>query len=106
MEEQQTFLLPANSKRSQLIFGNFNVTDLIILGVGIAVSFMLLLALPVTEVWAVVVTLLPAGTAGILVFPVASYHNVRIFFREMINFYRGRRKYIWRGWCYKYEERE
>ena len=39
----QTFLVPANSKRSALIFGFFKPVDLIIFGVGTGLSLILLL---------------------------------------------------------------
>ncbi len=100
----QTYLVPANSKRSALIFGFFKKTDLIIFSVGTVVSFVLLMILPVTEMWAVIVTLLPIVTAGALVFPIPNYHNVRTLLIEILNYYKNRRKYVWRGWCYKYEQ--
>ena len=37
-------MIPANSKKSMLILGLFNVTDLIIFGTGIVVSFVLMLS--------------------------------------------------------------
>ena len=101
----QTFLVPANSKRSALIFGFFKPIDLIIFGVGTGLSLILLMIFPVTELWAVIVTLIPIVTAGFLVFPIPNYINTRIFLKELYNFYfKNRRKYIWRGWCYQYEQ--
>lgn len=99
------YLVPANSKKQNLIFGFLDKLDLIILVTGITISFILLLILPVAEIWGVIVTLLPVGTAAFLVFPIANYHNSRVFFQEMYKFYFvNRRKYVWRGWCYKYEQ--
>lgn len=101
----QTFLVPANSKRSALIFGFFKPVDLIIFGVGTALSLILLMIFPVTKLWAVIVTLIPIVTAGFLVFPIPNYHNVRTLIGEVYNYYFvNRRKYIWRGWCYQYEQ--
>ena len=101
----QTFLVPANSKRSALIFGFFKPIDLIIFGVGTGLSLILLMIFPVTELWAVIVTLIPIVTAGFLVFPIPNYHNVRTIIKEVYNYYFvNRRKYIWRGWCYTYEQ--
>ena len=37
------FLIPANSKKSMLMFGVFNNVDLAIFGVGIILSFVLLI---------------------------------------------------------------
>ena len=101
----QTFLVPANSKRSALIFGFFRPIDLIIFSIGVLISFVLLISFPVTQLWAVIVTLIPICTAGFLVFPIPNYHNVLVLITEVINYYfKNRRKYIWRGWCYQYEQ--
>ena len=99
------YLVPANSKKQGLVFGFMDKLDLIILGTGLLITFILLMILPVKEVWGMVLTLLPAGISAFLVFPIANYHNSRVFFYEMYKFYFvNRRKYIWRGWCYQYEQ--
>ena len=100
----QTYLVPANSKRSALIFGFFKPLDLIIFGSGTGLSLILLMIFPVTELWAVIITLIPICVTGLLVFPIPNYHNVRTLITEMWNYYKGRRKYIWRGWCSGYEQ--
>lgn len=100
------FLIPANSKKQGLIFGLFRKIDLIIFAVGTSISFILLMILSVTELWAVIVTLIPIVTAGTLVFPIPNYHNVLTLLTEMINYYINEKKYIWRGWCYNYEQRD
>lgn len=99
------YLVPANSKKQGLIFGFLTKLDLIILLSGIGVSFILLMLLPVSEIWAIIICLLPIGSCAFLVFPIANYHNTRVFLNEMYKFYFvNRRKYIWRGWCYQYEQ--
>lgn len=99
------YLVPANSKKQGLIFGFLKQIDLIILLIGITISFLLLMFLPVSEVWGMLLTILPGCTAAFLVFPIPNYHNSRVFFHEMYKFYFvNRRKYVWRGWCYKYEQ--
>ena len=100
----QTFLVPANSKKSQLIFGFFKSIDLIIFAVGVILSFILLMIFAATTLSSVVITLTPILIAGLLVFPLPNYHNVRTLIIEILNFYKNRRKYIWRGWCNKYEQ--
>lgn len=102
----QTFLVPANSKRSALIFGFFKPIDLAIFCGGAALTLILLMIISVQELSGVIITLLPICIAGFLVFPIPNYHNVRVFFMDFISFYKNRRKYIWRGWCYKYEQRD
>lgn len=99
------YLVPANSKKQGLIFGLFGKMDLIILVTGLTISFILLMILPVTEIWGILVTLGPVFVAAFLVFPIPNYHNSRVFFHEMYKFYFvNRRKYVWRGWCYQYEQ--
>jgi len=101
----QDYIIPANSKKQGLIFGFLRPLDLGILISGIVVTFILLLLLPVEELWAVIVTLIPVMIVGILVFPVPNYHNVRVLLMEIYAyFFKVRRKYVWRGWCYQYEQ--
>ncbi len=99
------YLVPANSKKQGLIFGFLSKLDLIILASGILISFILFTILPIIEIWAAIITLTPAFISAFLVFPIANYHNSRVFIHEMYKFYFvNRRKYVWRGWCYKYEQ--
>lgn len=99
------YLVPANSKKQGLIFGIFKKIDLILVIVGICASFPLLVIVPLDKIWGILITMLPISLAAFLVFPIKSYHNVRVFLHEMYKFYFvNRRKYIWRGWCYQYEQ--
>ena len=103
------YLIPANTKKGQLIFGIFRPVDLGIFITGVVITFILLLILSRYKISTLisVLAILPAGIAIILVFPVANYHNVRVALGEIINFYSNNRNYRWRGWCAKYEyERE
>lgn len=94
------FLIPANSKKSALIFGLFKPVDLIILAIGVTVSFILLLALPIENMAFAVISILPAAVCAFLVFPIAYYHNVRTFIGIAFEFFTTRQKYVWKGWCY------
>lgn len=102
----QTFLVPANSKRSGLIWGFFKPLDLVIFVIGISLTFALLMLTSVNDIKSVVIIMLPVCMAGFLIFPIPNYHNVRTFLIDLFNYFRNRRKYIWRGWCYKYEQRD
>ena len=95
-----SYLIPANSKKSMLIFGVFNTIDLIIFGCGIGMSFILMLLLPVSEFWVAVLTISPGLICGFLVLPVPNYHNVRTVIMNAWEFYTTRQKYIWKGWCF------
>lgn len=94
------FLIPANSKKSMLIFGLFNVTDLIIFGSGIAVTLLLLLILSPSKLAFAVIDILPVGITGLLVFPIPNYHNMLTVIDNIWTFYTSRQKFIWKGWCF------
>ena len=100
------YLVPANSKKQTLLFGFLDKPDIPILITGIVSSVILLLLLNNTGSFiGVIIDILPLAICSFLVFPMPNYHNVRIFLREMYRFYFvKRRKYVWRGWCYKYEQ--
>lgn len=93
------FLIPANSKRSMLIFGLFNTFDLILFAVGIATSVILMIILPIEQFWMAIVSVIPGCVIGLLVFPLPNYHNVLTAIISMLKFFTGRRVYIWKGWC-------
>ena len=93
------YLIPANSKKSMLIFGMFNRNDLILFGVGIAVSLLLLMALPVDQLLFAIIALAPGVITGILVIPIPNYHNIRTIIRLAYEFYTTRQQYVWKGWC-------
>lgn len=94
------YLVPANTKRGQLILGLFQPIDLIILLVGIVTSIILMVILPIEIVWFAVLAITPGLIAGFLVLPVAYYHNVRQLITELIKYFKGRKRYIWKGWCF------
>lgn len=95
-----SYLIPANSKKSMLILGYFNTVDLIIFGCGLGISFLLLMFMPVDEFWAAIMAIMPGATSALLVFPVPNYHNVRTIIMNAWEFYTTRQKYIWKGWCF------
>ena len=97
------FLIPANSKKSMLIFGLFNKLDLIIFLIGVGISILLLMIFPVESLFFAILALSPGVICSVLVIPIPNYHNVMVLIREVINFYYNRRNYKWRGWCYKDE---
>ena len=99
------YLVPANSKKQSLWFGFLTPTDAIIVAVGVFISFMFFIIFRAVTFITSLLVIAPVVIAAFLVFPIPNYHNARIFFREMYRFYFvNRRKYIWKGWCYKYEQ--
>ena len=96
---QNNYLIPANTKKSQLILGFFTPTDLIIFIVGCVVSFALLLVIPNLTLGIAILVMLSALIATFLVMPVPHYHNILQLLTNVFNFYTNRRQYYWRGWC-------
>lgn len=94
------FLIPANSKKSALILGLFKPADLVILAIGVVISFILLLALPIEQMTYTIIALTPGLLSAFLVFPLAYYHNVRKFIAIFFNYITSRQKFVWKGWCY------
>lgn len=97
------FLIPANSKKSMLIFGAFTTFDLILFASGIAVTIVLLLIIAPNSLFTAILDLLPAVICSFLVLPVPNYHNIRVIIQELYRFYTVREKFIWKGWCVKDE---
>ena len=95
------YLIPANSKKSMLIFGLFNKFDLILFGSGIAISLLLLLILPVDELLFAIIALAPGVVTGVLVIPIPNYHNIRTIIGLAYEFYTTRQQFIWKGWCFE-----
>ena len=97
-------LIPANSKKSMLILGLFNQTDLVIFITGVVTTFLLLLILGVNTLTNAFIILTPALIASFLVIPIPNQHNIRTFIVNVYKFYRGTKEYHWRGWCIKNDE--
>lgn len=93
------FLIPANSKKSMLLFGVFEWFDLIIFGIGLIVSMALLFFVSPTSLLGAMIDVAPALITGFLVMPIPNYHNMRTLIVEVYNFYTRREKFIWKGWC-------
>ena len=95
------FLIPANSKKSMLIFGIFETIDLIIFLSGVGATLILLLVMSADTIAKVIIVLTPVAIAAFLIMPVPNYHNMRVIIRELWVFYTTRQKFIWKGWCAK-----
>ena len=93
------FLIPANSKKSMLIFGVFDIFDLILFASGIGISIILLLIVSPSSLWGAIIDVAPALVCGFLVLPIPNYRNTRILIREVYRFYTRRERFIWKGWC-------
>lgn len=94
------YLIPANSKKSLLIFGMFTWFDLLLFSGGVALSLILLLVLPVETLTYAIIALLPGVACGFLVMPVPNYHNILTIIKNVYEFYTARQRYVWKGWCF------
>lgn len=95
------FLIPANSKKSMLIFGLFNRVDLLIFSIGAGTSLLLLMIIGPSEALDTFIVLIPALVAVLLVSPVPNYHNVRTIIKSIWEFFTNRQVFVWKGWCVK-----
>lgn len=100
------YLIPANSKKSLLIFGVFNKLDLIMFSIGITTTLLLLLILPIDRITFAVIALAPAMITGFLVLPIPNYHNMLTIIKEAFSFFTQRRNFVWKGWCFGHGEDE
>ena len=100
------YLIPANTKKGKLIFSLFRLIDLVIFLVGLAITFVFFLAINSSSLLATIIKILPVGVCSFLVVPVAHYHNVLCFIKDLLAFYNNRRVYYWKGWCVRSEFRE
>lgn len=94
------FLIPANSKKSMLIFGAFRPVDLIIFLTGLGLSLLLFLVIDASNIIFVTLAMLPGLFGGFLVFPIPNYHNTLTIIISAFTFFTTRREFIWKGWCF------
>ena len=94
-----TYLIPANSKKSMMIFAMFYPFDLILFGTGIAITLLLLMVLPLDTLLIRIIAISPGLITGLLVFPIPNYHNTLTVIIDVWNFLTTRQKFIWKGWC-------
>ena len=97
--ENNNYLIPANSKKSQLILGFFTPIDLIIFSIGVVFSVILLMLIKSDNIAVMLLLASPALVATFLVAPVQHYHNIMTLIGNIYRFFTGRKKYYWRGWC-------
>ena len=95
------YIIPANSKKSQLFFGLFNGVDLMVAGIGFAIEIPVLF-ISGSSLWLLLIKILPILITVFLLFPVAYYHNVRVFIKELYLYIKSQKRYYWRGWCATY----
>ena len=98
------YLIPANSKRSMLIFGMFRPVDLIIFITGGVLTFLLIFINSPQDMTDIIIDLLPLLVTAAMVAPVPNQMNVWSFTVNVYSFLIHQRDYRWRGWCKSYGE--
>ena len=93
------YLIPANSKRSMLILGLFEVIDLWIFGIGALITFILILTMDVETFKSIIIILTPAGISLLMVMPIPNHRNFWNFTANVYTYLSNQRTYKWRGWC-------
>ncbi len=96
------YLIPANTSRGKLIFGLFRTVDLIIFSIGVGITFILLMILPMESTVVAIIALAPALVCSLLVAPLPYYHNVLTFIIEVHDYLTSQQRYKWKGWCFIY----
>lgn len=102
---EQNYLIPANSKKSMLILGFFNPTDLVIFITGAVITFLLLFVMNTSSLKEAFVIISPILIGAFLVLPVPHHHNIRTFIGNIYHYFTTRRSYYWRGWCMYHGEK-
>lgn len=93
------YLIPANTKKGQLILGLFRPFDLILFISGVLVTVILLAIMPISSTLETILVLAPAGICGLLVTPIPNYHNVLNIIISIYTYLTSTQKYKWKGWC-------
>ena len=99
--DENNYLIPANTKKSKLILGFFTPIDLAIFGTGCLITVNLLFIFQGLTFTMAIIVLMPALISGFLVIPVPNYHNVLQLITNIVTFIMNRKRYYWKGWCYK-----
>ncbi len=94
------YLIPANSKKSLLIFGVFKKEELIMFAICISATLLGMVSLPINITAVALLTLAPALIGGLLVMPIPNYHNVLTMLKNMYIFFTIRQRFVWKGWCF------
>ena len=97
------YIIPANSKKSQLILSYFTLSDLILFGIGAGFSLLAMLSAKGASFTVMILLALPAVITGFLILPLPPYyHNIRTVIGNFNRYMFGIKKYYWRGWCASY----
>ena len=102
--DNNSYLIPANSKKSMLMLGYFTLLDLIVFLMGVLFTIILLFMIRTSTIWLLLMVILPALISTFLVLPVPHYHNMMQLIINIYDFFTKNRRYYWKGWCVTSEE--
>lgn len=103
---ENSYLIPANTKSGSLIFSVFTKADLILFSVGLGITFILLLIVPLNNLAITILAIAPGVISAFLVLPIPHYHNVLTVIKSVFRFLTERRSFVWKGWCiHEYDEK-
>lgn len=100
------YIIPANAKSGKLIFNIFRPIDLAVFLVGVALTIIFFFAIPGSGIISTIIKVLPILTGAFLCIPMAQYHNVMCFIKDVFDFLQNRRVYYWKGWCVRSEYKD
>lgn len=103
---KNTYLIPANSKRSMLILGLFSPIDLAIFCTGAGLTVILMLSMHAGTIQDIFMILTPLFISTAMVLPVPNHRNMWQLTANVYHYLSNRRTYFWRGWCMTNEENE
>ena len=95
------YIIPANSKKSQLILGFFTPFDLGLFITGLTISCFLLMVVKSEDIKVMALFASPLLISSFLVAPLPYYHNVLTLLNNIFKFFMNQREYKWKGWCVK-----
>lgn len=97
--DRNSYLIPANSKKSMLILGYFTPLDLIVFLMGVTFTLILIFMIKSSSFLLLILVILPGIISAFLVLPVPHYHNMMTLILNVFDYFTGNKKYFWKGWC-------
>lgn len=102
--DENSYLIPANSKKSMLILGYFTPVDLVVFLMGITFSLILLFMVKTSSIGILLLVILPGLISAFMVLPVPHYHNIMQLITNFYDYFTKNNRYYWKGWCATSEE--
>lgn len=100
------YVIPKNIKKGKLYFGRYKIIDLVLLGSSFLIIFIgTVFSITILKgglMLIFIMSFLIAGGAGVvLTTPFFNYHNLMGYLKEIVDFLKSDRKYIYGGRYYE-----